>query len=360
MTTAEENFRKLLAAYEDEVQRKQHKMGKKVDPTDEVQPNPSSGYCTFLRHGQQVVWSPSFDVIGTFDEPANSWTWGWADQTLDARIRSRMDGVRKQGVTWGIDTLTDGLMTLASEQQAWELATVATAVSSADAMYRLIEPREGGRRIRFLALFDGPPPSRSTNVRVPSRTDSTSLRPSSSSSIPNVSVRNTPFPGIPSPVSGPLSASSGSSPALQKAPTNPALQRVPTRPASNVPPKMAIPPATATSTGPEPTDATRAEIGQRVFEIMTTSQQGELGTVNLMARALPPSGPVGSLALDTRLILKPLHGPEQTLAASGPLNDALVALWNRCRERNGNPYRFVTARLETSPQGLMTHVFLEF
>ena len=360
MTTPEEKFRKLLAAYEDEVQRKQHKMGKRVDPTDEVQPNPSSGYCTFLRHGQQVVWSPSFDVIGTFDEATSSWTWGWADQTLDARIRSRMDGVRKQGVTWGIDTLTNGLMTLASEQHAWELATVATAVSNADAMYRLIEAREGGRRIRFLALFDGPPPSRSTSLRAPA----------SSATIPAVSVRNTPYPGLANPTSSPVltrvspsspTGSSPSSPALQKIPTNPALQRVQTtRPTSNVPPKMAISPATAASTGPEPTDATRAELGQRIFEIMTTSQQGELGTVNLLARAMPPSGPVGSVGLDTRVILKPLNGPEQTLTGTPALQDALISLWNRCRERNGTPFKFVTARLETSPQGLVTHVFLEF
>jgi hypothetical protein len=354
MTTPEEKFRKLLAAYEDEVQRKQHKMGKKVDPTDEVQPNLSSGYCTFLRHGQQVIWSPSFDIIGTFDETTRSWTWGWADQTLDPKIRSRMDAVRKQGESWGIDTLTNGLMTVASEQQAWELATVATAVSNADAMYRLIEPREGGRRIRFLALFDGPPPSRSTTIRVPS-----------SSSLPATSVRSTPYPGTASPVAGPISRAGGSSPggyspALQKIPTNPALQRSQTRPTSNVPPKMVLSPATASASGPEPTDATRAEVGQRMFETMTTSQQGELGTVNLMARATPPSGPVGSVGLDTRLILKPRNGPEEALTGSAQLNDALVALWNRCRERNGMPFKFVSARLESSPQGLVTNVFLEF
>jgi hypothetical protein len=354
MTTPEEKFRKLLAAYEDEVQRKQHKMGKKVDPTDEAQPNPSSGYCTFLRHGQQVVWSPSFDIIGTFDEATSSWTWGWADQTLDPRIRSRMDGVRKQGVTWGIDTLTNGLMTLASEQQAWELATVATAVSNADAMYRLIEAREGGRRIRFLALFDGPPPSRSTLIRAPS-----------SSNIPVAIVRNTPYPGIANPTGSPVvsrrdSSASGSNPALQRVSTNPGLQRVQTRPTSNVPPKMAISPTTANASGPEPTDATRAEIGQRMFETMTTSQQGELGTVNLLARALPPSGPLGSVALETKIVLKPRNGPEEALAGNPQLNDALVALWNRCRDRNGNPYKFATARLESSPQGLVTHVFLEF
>ena len=51
---------------------------------------------------------------------------------------------------------------------------------------------------------------------------------------------------------------------------------------------------------------------------------------------------------------------EETLTPSQPLNDALVALWTRCRERNGNPYKFATARLETSPQGLVAHVFLEF
>jgi hypothetical protein len=330
MPTAEEKFHKLLAAYEDEVQRKQHKMGKRVDPTDVPSPNPASGYCTFLRAGQQVIWSPSFEVIGTFDTSNNQWTWGWADQTLEPKIRTRVDEVRKQGTAWGIDLLTNGLLTLTGEAQAWELSTVATAISNADAMYRLVD----GPIFRFLALFDGPPPSRSQSIRAPG----------SSASMPAVSVPAspraiTPYPGV---------ASQRSLPASRVSNPNPALAR------------QLTPMPVDRPNDKEPTDATRAELGRLLYMNMTTSQQAELVTLNLVARASPPTGPVGSASIDARLTLKPRNGPEQTLTASVALQEALVALWSRSRDRNGAPYRFVTARLETGPQGLVTNVFLEF
>jgi hypothetical protein len=332
MPTAAEKFAKLLAAYEDEVQRKQHKMGKRVDPTDVAQPNPNSGYCTFLRAGQQVIWSPSFEVIGSFESTTDQWTWGWADQTLEPKLRTRIDAVRKQGETWGIDLLTNGLLTLTGEAQAWELSTVATAISNADAMYRLVD----GSMMRFLALFDGPPPSRSQSIRAPS----------SSASMPAISAPSTPravtpYPGV---------ASQRSLPGARVA-SNPALARQLT--------PMPADSSRAAATEKEPTDATRAELGRLLYMNLTTSQQAELVSLNLVARANPPTGPVGSASVDARLTLKPRNGPEQSLAASTALQDALVALWSRARERNGSPYKFLTARLEPGPQGLVTNVFLE-
>ena len=357
MPTAEEKFRKLLAAYEDEIQRKQHKMGKKVEPTDEAQPNPSSGYCTFLRHGQQVIWSPSFDVIGTFDTGSQMWTWGWADQTLEPRIRSRIDGVRKQGGEWGIDLLTNGMFTIEGELQAWELSTVATAVTHADAMYRVVD----GPRIRFLALYDGPPPSRSASLRAAPRADSQmNIRIPSSAAMPALGRVNTPYPSSSQRSPG----SSSSRPAASARP--PAAPAPIVRATTNPPPMPSIGNVTSTPAIPiadatEPSDGTRAEIGQRIFELLTTSQQGALGQVNLMARALPQTGPVGSVQIDSRLILRPRDGIEQTLVASPALQDALIALWLRCRDRAGTPYRFVTARLEkATPGGFATHVFLEY
>ena len=337
MPTAEEKFHKLLAAYEDEVQRKQHKMGKRVDPMDVAQPNPNSGYCTFLRAGQQVVWSPSFEVIGTFDASTNQWAWGWADQTLEPKLRTRVDAVRKQGTEWGIDLLTNGLLTLTGEAQAWELSTVATAISNADAMYRLVD----GPMMRFLALFDGPPPSRSQSIRVP-----TSV---SSGSLPAVSVpiarAVTPYPGT----------QSQRGMAVRQQPTNPALGRQLT------PMPVSTSADRSSSSGDsEPSDATRAELGRLLYMNLTTSQQAELVALNLVARVTPPTGPVGSASVDARLTLKPRNGLEQTLPASTALQDALVALWSRARDRNGAPYRFLTARLEPGPQGLVTNVYLEF
>ncbi|GAC1543559.1 MAG: hypothetical protein NVS3B10_07730 [Polyangiales bacterium] len=361
MPSAEEKFKKLLAAYEDEVQRKQHKMGKRVEPTDVAQANPATGYCTFLRAGQTVVWSPSFDVIGTWDSLAKTWAWGWADGTLEPKIRGRIDAVRKQGEAWGIDVLTTGLRTVDDELRAWELSTVATAVSSADAMYRMID----GSKIRFLALFDGPPPSRSTSVRAPT-----------SSTFPAGAVvrGNTPYPGVPStrppatpypgtPIPSSVAARSSTTPvsaptvrSSTRPPPNPALVRQPT-------PALGRQPTPMPSSRPlekEPTDATRAEIGRLLTMNMTTSQQAEFGSVNLMARALAPAGPVGAASVEAKLILKPRSGLDVALTPSAALQDALIALWSRCRERNGLPYRFVTARLESSGQGLLTHVFLEF
>lgn len=373
MTTGTEKFRKLLAAYEDEVQRKQHKMGKRVEPTDEPSLNVNSGYCTFLRAGQQVIWSPSFDIIGSFDDATFLWTWSWADET-DTRNTGRIDSVRRQGQSWGIEQLTTPVLQLHSEQEAWELSIVATAVTNADAMYRLRE----GKRSRFLALFDGPPPSRSQMLRA-NRTDSqTGLR--TAPSTPAIaaagmaasppSIRATPYPGTPAlgrtptgnppistvPASDARRTSSSRFPAV-----NPALGRTPSgqviRPA--IAPKLAPSMTSTSSVGPEPTDWTKAELGTRIFELMTTSQQGELGSAHLLARAIPPVGPVGTVSFETKLVLRPSNGPEVPLSASTALLESLAAVFARARERNGAAFQYLTARLEASPQGLVTHVFLE-
>ncbi len=326
MTTSFEKFRKLLAAYEDEVQRKQHKMGKRVDPRDEVQPNVATGYCSFVR-GQQVVWSPSFEVIGAWDSAAGTWAWGWADASLHPKLRTRVDEVRKQGGPWGIDVMTTPSLAVGSEQQAWELAIVATAVSRADAMVRLQE----GPIQRFLALFEGPPASRS----------STSMRALRDSQIS--------MPAIPQ------------APALGRLPTGagaPALGRVPTGAGqASASGSVAPPPGDER----EPTAATQAEIGQRLVDAVPWAHKTHVGSIHLRARALPPGGPVGSVGFDLALSLRPSTGdPEVALASTPALEDTLVSLWMRCRDRHGTGFRYVVARHEPTPQGPTTTVSLEW
>lgn len=330
MTTSFEKFRKLLAAYEDEVQRKQHKMGKRVDPRDEAQPSWATGYLTFLR-GQNVVWSPSFEVIGTYTPGSGAWLWGWADHNIDPRLKTRMDVVRAQGAQWGIDVMTSETLSIENEQQAWELATVGTALSRADAMHRLND----GTHMRFLALFDGPPTTRS----------STSMRAirESSMNIPIVNIPANPLPALQrqlTPQARPLIAAPGSA-----------------APGSVVPGSV----APGSTTEREPTEATRQEIAQRLYEAVPYVHQQQLGSLTMMARAIPPIGPVGSVALDVRITLRPAHaGAEVNIATTGALNDALASLWIRCRERGGTAYRFVTAKLEQTPRGLVPSVSLEW
>jgi len=330
MTTAFDKFRKLLAAYEDEVQRKQAKMAKKVDATDVPEPNWHSGYCTFLR-GQDVVWSPSFELIGTFTPASRAWVWGWADPNIDPKLKNRVDAVRTQGAQWGIDIMTSEGLQIADERQAWELATVATAVSRADGMVRVVD----GEHERYLALFDGPPASRS----------STSMR----------AIRESQM----------------NMPAVQ-IPANPALHRINTpmprsshtwgsqpgsMPASSTP----ISSPSSSSDEREPTAQTRAELGQRLFEAVPYVYQQQLGTLTLLARAIPPNGPVGTVTFDVRLTLKPsTGGSEVQIAPTGALNDALAGVWMRCRDRQGGPFRFATGKLEPGPQGLQTNVVLEW
>src|SRR5205823_197299 len=140
---------------------------------------------------------------------------------------------------------------------------------------------------------------------------------------------------------------------------------------SGVPPAM--PPATGQSAPPrspstappaeerEPTAATRAELGQKILEAVPFAQQAQLGLVNLLARAQPPSGPVGAVALDLRLTMKAAGADSDTLLQSpASLHDALAALWLRCRDRAGGGYRFATVRVERTPQGMTTQVFLEW
>lgn len=344
MTTSFDKFRKLLAAYEDEVQRKQHKMGKRVDPRDEAQPSWTTGYITFLR-GQNVVWSPSFELIGTYTPSTGGWLWGWADPTIDQRLKTRIDLVRSQGAQWGIDAMTppDGALTIDNEQQAWELATVATAVARADAMYRILE----GDQQKYVALFDGPPTSRS----------STSMRAVRDSQIgmQAVSIPQNPMPAL----TRQLTPMPRSSHTWQAAPPATAGVLPSTAPKSST--AKSSTPGSPTSDEREPTRATRQEIAQRLYEALPYLHQQQLGVVTMMARAIPPNGPIGSVGLDVRITLRPAHGgADLEIATTGALNDALAGLWIRCRDRQGTPYRFVTAKLEQSPQGLVPNVSLEW
>jgi len=253
--------------------------------------------------------------------------WGWADPNIDPKLKNRIDAVRTQGAQWGIDLMTSEGLQIADEQQARDLATVATAVSRADGMYRVVD----GEHQRYLALFDGPPASRS----------STSMRAirESQMNMPAVQIPSTPAPALQR-INTPLPRSS---------------HTWGTQPASTIS-------STAPSTDErEPTSQTRAELGQRLFEALPYVHQQQLGALNMVARAVPPSGPVGTVSLDIRLTLRPsTGGGEIQIAPTGALQDALAALWMRCRDRQGGPYRFATAKLESGVHGLQTNVFLEW
>lgn len=317
MLTSIEKFRKLVAAYEDEVQRKQHKMGQRVDPRDVVEPKPQTGYCSFLR-GQQVIWSPSYEVIGTWTPATGTWIWGFSDPTVEPRLVARLDAVRKQGLEWQIDELSIDAHTLATEQEAWEFATVAVAIARADAMVRVVGPNE----TRWLALWDGPPASRSSaSMRAirESQLNMQAVRTSMAGTMSTPQPRTTSSPSV-----------------------RPALGRVATNPDET-----------------EPTGATRADLGHRLFELVPYALQQQLGVIQLRAEATPPSGPVGSVGIRAEIILTPAQGgPPIPLNPSHALEDSLVALWMRCRDRQG-PFRVVSARLENGPQGFITQVFLE-
>lgn len=317
MATSEEKFRKLLAAYEDEVQRKQHKMGKKVDPRDQAEPNFISGYCPFLRGGQQVVWAPSFDVIGTYEPSSGSWHWGWAEESLSPKVRTRIEAVRKQGAQWGIDLLVNDPLALSSEDQAWELSVVSVAVASADALYRWTD----GAHVRFLALYDAPAPSRSSASQFPA------VGRGGSSSNPS------------SPPAGGLRTTrSGSQPSF------PALTPTP-------------PPVVPLISEPEPSSATRAELGTALYQAVPPNQLGWLGAVALVARVTPPAGPLGPVHIDLRVTLLASNGAQLTLASTAALHDAVMAAWQRSRDR-GAAFSGLLARLELTAQGWVTTVEL--
>lgn len=311
MATSEEKFKKLLAAYEDEVQRKQHKMGKRVDPRDQAEPNFISGYCPFLRGGQQVVWAPSFDVIGTFEPASGAWRWGWNDDTLSPKVRTRIEAVRKQGAQWGIDLLVDDPLALTGEDQAWELSVVAVAVASADALYRLVD----GGIVRFLALYDAPAPSRSSASQMPAAGRAPSTPPSGAM---RALARSGSYPNMA---------------ALSPAP----------------------PPVVPTIVEPEPSTTTRAELGAALYQAVPPNQLGWLGAVTLAARIQPPSGPLGPVQVEARVSLVASNGAQLTLTATAALHDAIVAAWQRGRDR-GAAFTALDARLELTAQGWVTTV----
>ncbi|GAC1591221.1 MAG: hypothetical protein NVS3B20_17380 [Polyangiales bacterium] len=289
------------------------------------------------------MWSPSFDVIGTFEAATGRWTWGWADQTLDARVRTRIEAVKKQALGWGIDALTSGLLVLENEQQAWELSTVAAALSRADAMYRV----QDGARTRFLALFDGPPPSRSASMRALQRSESSShavVRPTSQyphASVPSIA----PHPPVPEAF---LAATEFTSAPSNTA--NPLFRR--------------DPPATLESVeDAEPTQRSRNEIGWQMIANVPLAQRPQVSAMNLLVQAQPPLGSSGGVSLELRLTLwlQPDASPvvEVPLVASAALHEALATLFQRCLERNGTGYRSATVRLVKNADGFATDIVLE-
>jgi hypothetical protein len=422
MGTVDEKFRKLLAAYEDEVQRKQHRMGKRILPTDEARPNPHSGFCPFHRDGREIVWSPSFDVIGTYDPAAALWTWGWAETLLDPRARTRVEQVRTQAALWGMEALTTPVLPITSEREAWEFTIVATAILSADAMYRYFDPDgPNGDQQRFFALFEGPPPSRSASFRaikgvgrevVDHATSGGPTYPALERFVPVaraplVSSGRASIPGQVSPSTGRFSSiqprgsvppTSGSHARLSATPQPPNVGR--TGRASSIPAPIPAPtpqppnvranpsalrtdtvppplPGSANTSRPslgssvvpmppplasderEPTQATRDELGARVLKAIPLAQHSLLGVATMMARPLSSAPVGGSSTFDLRLILKPLVGSELTLSPPAQLYEVVSALWQRCLEYENAGFRFLTVRVENSQNGLVTIVTLE-
>jgi hypothetical protein len=110
----------------------------------------------------------------------------------------------------------------------------------------------------------------------------------------------------------------------------------------------------------EPTTFTRALLGQRLAEAVPWAHQTHVGSVSLLARAIPPGGPVGAVTFDMKLTLRTNNGtPDVPLTASPALEDALVGLWLRCRDKLGAGFRFVTAKFEPS-SGPQANVTLEW
>lgn len=415
MGTPDDKFRKLLAAYEDEVQRKQHRMGKRIQPTDEARPNPHSGFCPFHRDGRDVVWSPSFDVIGTYDPHAALWTWGWAETLLDPRARTRIEQVRAQGAMWGMVTLTTPVLPIASEREAWELTIVATAIVSADSMYRYFDPDgPNGEQQRFFALFEGPPPSRSASFRaikgvgrevVDHATSGGPTYPALERFVPVaraplVSTGRASIPGQVSPSTGrfssiqprgstpphpgpqprassrppPATGSVGRFSAIPATPQPPSVRGNPNAlRADTVPPPLPggsnvsrpsygsivpMPPPLAGEER-EPTQATRDELGARVLKAIPPAQHSLLGVATMMARPLSSAPVGGSTTFELRLILKPLVGSELTLTPPPQLYEVVSALWQRCLEYENAGFRFLTVRVENGQNGLATLVTLE-
>ena len=125
-------------------------------------------------------------------------------------------------------------------------------------------------------------------------------------------------------------------------------------------PAASQPPVSSAREDREPTLASRNELAQRMLEAVPYMHQGHIGAVHLLARAVAPTGPVGTVSLDLKLTLKVSNGgADVLLQPTAALHDALVALWNRCRDR-GAGYRFLTARAENGPTGMIGNVQLEW
>jgi hypothetical protein len=95
----------------------------------------------------------------------------------------------------------------------------------------------------------------------------------------------------------------------------------------------------------EPSNASRAEIGSRLIESLPYVQQSNFQSVTALVRAVPQPGGAG-VSLEIAVSVQPIGGGHVPLPVTPALQGSLIALWHRCRERNGTPYRALRAHLE--------------
>ena len=74
-------------------------------------------------------------VLGTYSPTGGSWTWAWANDSLDQRLRTASDEVRAYGAANGATALTTPSLDV-SEEQAADLAAIAFRLSRASGFYR--------------------------------------------------------------------------------------------------------------------------------------------------------------------------------------------------------------------------------
>lgn len=99
------------------------------------------------QSGPRVV--ATIEFVGSISTRSNSWLWAWANDSLDERVKGRINKVREFGAERGLDQLTESLWE-ADEIDGWEMTSIAGRVLNAQGSYRT--PKDSG--FTYMLMMD--------------------------------------------------------------------------------------------------------------------------------------------------------------------------------------------------------------
>ena len=107
-----------------------------------------AGTLTFSNDGVPRVMA-TIQAVGSTSNKSGTWMWGWANQSLPAKVTDQLYRLKQFGERENLSQLTEATFT-ADEELGWEMAAIATRILEGKGVYRC--PSKNG--FLFLVFMD--------------------------------------------------------------------------------------------------------------------------------------------------------------------------------------------------------------